>query len=401
MGYTDGRSTPSAPSATAAHRERRRPAPLDLGQPYPFFLAHPLDLPLDRVRGPARRAGRLDRRVEVRRHPRPGGQARRPGLDLVARRGARHRALPGDRRRWRRRCPTAPCSTARSSSGRTARVAPFALLQQRIGRKTLTKKVLAEAPVGFIAYDLLEWGGVDLRERPQHERRALLEALAAHGRRSMRCSPVDAVAPSWRATARAPARRESRARGVEGFMLKHRQARYGTGRKQDDSPRHLVEVEDRSAQRRLRAHLRAGRPRPPRQRLHRLHLRGLEPGAGRCRRGAGRRRRDRPPRAARARGAAAGAVRQGLLGPHRRGVPASTASSGRPRSRSSARCAASGRAWSSSSASRASTAARGTRAASPCASRACCASATTSRCTRPTRWQSLEALLASYSSLSR
>ena len=51
-------------------------------------------------------------------------------------------------------------------------------------------------------------------------------------------------------------------------------------------------------------------------------------------------------------------------------------------------------AWCSSSASRASTAARGTRAASRCAFRACCASATTSRCTRPTRWQALEALLA-------
>ena len=34
--------------------------------------------------------------------------------------------------------------------------APFALLQQRIGRKTLTKKVLADAPVAFMAYDLVE-----------------------------------------------------------------------------------------------------------------------------------------------------------------------------------------------------------------------------------------------------
>ena len=34
---------------------------------------------------------------------------------------------------------------------------PFALLQTRIGRKNITKKQLQEAPVGFIAYDLLEY----------------------------------------------------------------------------------------------------------------------------------------------------------------------------------------------------------------------------------------------------
>ncbi|HEY3635140.1 MAG TPA: ATP-dependent DNA ligase, partial [Caldimonas sp.] len=120
------------------------------------------------------------------------------------------------------------------------RVAPFALLQQRIGRKVLTRKVLGEAPVGYIAYDLLEWQGVDLRERPQHERRALLEAALREaaltrdddGEAALRLSPIE-----WRDDwpALAELRRESRVRGVEGFMLKHREARYGTGRrKQDD-----------------------------------------------------------------------------------------------------------------------------------------------------------------------
>ena len=91
--------------------------------------------------------------------------------------------------------------------------------------------MLADAPVGFIAYDLLELDGADLRERPQGERRELLERLvAAHP--SIRLSPIE-TRSSWQALAEL--RIESRARGVEGFMLKHRQARYGTGRrKQDD-----------------------------------------------------------------------------------------------------------------------------------------------------------------------
>ena len=40
---------------------------------------------------------------------------------------------------------------------------PFALLQTRIGRQTLTPKVLARAPAAFMAYDLLEQDGRDLR----------------------------------------------------------------------------------------------------------------------------------------------------------------------------------------------------------------------------------------------
>src|SRR5690606_18392884 len=56
-------------------------------------------------------------------------------------------------------------------------VQPFALLQQRIGRKNLTGKVLAEAPVAVLAYDLVEWQGEDWRQRPHRQRRRQLEAV--------------------------------------------------------------------------------------------------------------------------------------------------------------------------------------------------------------------------------
>jgi DNA ligase-1 len=105
------------------------------------------------------------------------------------------------------------------------RPAPFSLLQQRIGRKNLTKKILADAPVSFMAYDLLEQAGEDLRGVTQRERRARLEQLLA-GTRFL-ISPVE-TAQSWLEFARK--REESRERGVEGFMLKRMDAAYGTGR---------------------------------------------------------------------------------------------------------------------------------------------------------------------------
>ena len=60
--------------------------------------------------------------------------------------------------------------------------ASFALLQQRIGRKTLTKKILADAPAGFIAYDLLALDGRDLRDQPQAERRDAARAICRRRR---------------------------------------------------------------------------------------------------------------------------------------------------------------------------------------------------------------------------
>jgi DNA ligase 1 len=103
--------------------------------------------------------------------------------------------------------------------------APFALLQQRIGRKLLNKKVLAEAPVAFMAYDVLEWGGQGLERVATLPLRPRAHILAAA--QGLQLSPTVAAA-SWNELA--TLREASRERGVEGFMLKHREARYGTGR---------------------------------------------------------------------------------------------------------------------------------------------------------------------------
>jgi DNA ligase-1 len=228
MGYTDGRVSPSA-ERYAQLTASAEVGPLDLGQPYPFFLAHPLAI------APAEFAATLaspqDWLVEwkydgiraqvVRRASQVWIWSR--GEELVTERFPEivSAAMP---------LPNGTVLDGEVVVWKEGRVAPFNLLQQRIGRKTLTKKVLADAPVAFIAYDLIELAGVDLRERPQGERRERLERLVA-GHPAIGLSPVETGA-TWEALAEL--RRESRARGVEGFMLKHRQARYGTGRRKQD-----------------------------------------------------------------------------------------------------------------------------------------------------------------------
>jgi DNA ligase 1 len=102
---------------------------------------------------------------------------------------------------------------------------PFARLQQRIGRRALSPKILAECPAAFLAFDLLEENGVDIRGLPLAERRRRLEALPILTSRTV-------AAQSWEALA--ALRGEARSRGVEGLMLKRRASGYGVGRTRGD-----------------------------------------------------------------------------------------------------------------------------------------------------------------------
>eukprot|EP01032_Pedospumella_encystans_P031464 gene31463-35520_t len=54
--------------------------------------------------------------------------------------------------------------------------APFAELQKRITRKSVSARMQGELPAVLVAYDLLEHAGQDMRQEPQQARRALLEA---------------------------------------------------------------------------------------------------------------------------------------------------------------------------------------------------------------------------------
>jgi DNA ligase-1 len=236
MGYTDGKvmPTPERFQALVATVTDGGGAPQDEGQPYPFFLAHQLDAPAevfasrlgpvgdwlvewkyDGIRGQVvKRAGRVwvwSRGEEL-------VTERFPEIVALAQELPDGTVLDGEIVVWSDE-PAEPPGTW------IGRPAPFALLQQRIGRKTLTKKVLAEAPVSFMAYDLLEQDGMDVRALPQRERRQRLEQLLRATR--IRLSPVE-TAGSWLEFAQR--RERSRELGVEGFMLKRQDAAYGTGR---------------------------------------------------------------------------------------------------------------------------------------------------------------------------
>jgi DNA ligase-1 len=109
---------------------------------------------------------------------------------------------------------------------------PFAALQRRIGRKTVGRKLLGEVPAAFLAYDLLESGGRDIRQDPLAQRRTMLAGIvAALPGKGLILSPAVNV-PSWEALAALHG--ESRARGVEGFMLKRRDSVYLAGRRRGD-----------------------------------------------------------------------------------------------------------------------------------------------------------------------
>ncbi len=114
---------------------------------------------------------------------------------------------------------------------RDGAVLSFSQLQRRIGRKQLTRKILAEVPVALFAYDLLEADGVDLRAAPLRERRARLEAILGDGGGAIRLSPLVAGA-TWEELA--TARERSREVNAEGLMLKRCASPYRVGRVRGD-----------------------------------------------------------------------------------------------------------------------------------------------------------------------
>jgi len=207
----------------------REELPGDRQQPYPFFLASPLE------GGPAGLGPIEDWLVEwkwdgiraqlIRRHGEVAlwsrGEERLDGrfpeVEAAAAALGTDCVLDGELLAWADDAP-GPM--------------PFSALQTRIQRLRPGPRWLAEAPVRMLAYDLLERDGEDLRALPQRERRRRLEAVMhEHPDPHLGLSPLLQL-PGWEAAA--ALREESRERGVEGFMLKRAGAPYQGGRRRGD-----------------------------------------------------------------------------------------------------------------------------------------------------------------------
>lgn len=105
---------------------------------------------------------------------------------------------------------------------------PFAQIQRRIQRKKVSRALLAEVPVVFVVYDMLEQHGQDIREHSLASRRAGLEELV----RSLgTCFRLSARVPGTTWPQITSARAVARDRGAEGIMLKRSDGPYVGGRK--------------------------------------------------------------------------------------------------------------------------------------------------------------------------
>jgi DNA ligase-1 len=209
------------------------PAEADLSRPYPFYLAYPLEESLESL-------GEIDAwQAEWKWDGIRSQLIRRIGHTFLWSRGEElvterypELAAVGDA------LPEGTVIDGEILPFKDGHVLPFVMLQKRIGRKSVTKSILAQVPVVIMAYDLIEHEGADIRTWPLERRRAALgEIVAGLGLEfpslaaRLQLSPT-VEAGSWDQLAEA--RSQSREMEAEGLMLKRRESAYGVGRRRGD-----------------------------------------------------------------------------------------------------------------------------------------------------------------------
>lgn len=113
--------------------------------------------------------------------------------------------------------------------GEAGGAASFNALQQRLGRKTVSKAMLRDYPAFVRLYDLLIEDGEDLREWAWEQRRARLEALVP--RLDPGLFDISQVIPAKDFDDLSEIRARARDDAIEGVMLKRRDSPYVAGRR--------------------------------------------------------------------------------------------------------------------------------------------------------------------------
>ena len=198
----------------------------DISRPYPFYLAYALDSPVADLGDPSewiaeRKWDGIRGQVIVRK-----GQlfVWSRGEELVTDKYPEYQVMLN-------LLPHGTAIDGEIMPFRNDQPMTFNHLQTRIGRKTLSQKLLTDVPVAFIAYDLLEWNGEDVRQWPLAERRKKLEEICSVNSKVLRLSPEVAF-DSWEQLA--AERDKSRDFLSEGIMLKRRDSIYRNGRRRGD-----------------------------------------------------------------------------------------------------------------------------------------------------------------------
>jgi DNA ligase-1 len=201
---------------------------MEISKPYPFYLAYPLDVP------PEELGDVHDWQLEWKWDGIRAQLIRRQDDIVIWSRGEE---LVTDRfpevvRAADVCVPDGTVLDGELVAWEGTRPLPFAQLQRRIGRKKVTPRIMTEVPIVFIAYDLLEWEGTDLRPQPLTYRRERLEAWhCVQTSERLRLS-VTHIAGSWEEVRQIV--EKARENHVEGLMIKRRLSSYGVGRTKGD-----------------------------------------------------------------------------------------------------------------------------------------------------------------------
>jgi DNA ligase-1 len=199
----------------------------EISQPYPFYLAYAIE-------GNAKELGRPEEWMAERKWDGIRGQliVRKDqifiwsrGEELVTKKYPELHDIAAN-------LPNGTVLDGELLAYKNDRPLDFALMQKRIGRKNVGKQLMNEIPVVFMAYDMLEWEGRDIRAKHQYERRQLLEEVISKSNNdSLMLSPLVSF-DSWANLDKEMS--ESRPLNCEGLMLKRKEGTYRVGRKKGD-----------------------------------------------------------------------------------------------------------------------------------------------------------------------